>query len=104
MDRAEAGGAAGGTNAAPIHSLSLPIQCECRGLNEKACRVFRGLRSLLAARGRAEAAMKARAVRFSLLDPKGQRSKYPDLAKRRGSNHRKIGLNRRPAGYSIAQK
>ena len=48
--------------------------------------------------------MKAKAVRFSLLDPKGERSKHPDMAQRKRPERRKIGLNRRPAGYSLAQK
>jgi hypothetical protein len=39
-----------GTNSAPIHSLSLPIQCERRGLNEKS---LPGLPSPAFATGRA---------------------------------------------------
>lgn len=71
---------------------------------KKTCRVFPVLPSLLAARGRGPAAMKAITARFSLLDPKGQRIGHPDLAKRPRSRRRRIGLNRRPAGYSLAQK
>ena len=48
--------------------------------------------------------MKASAVRFSLLDPKGQRTNPPAMAQQRQPKRRKVGLNRRPAGYSVAQK
>ncbi len=48
--------------------------------------------------------MKTKAMRFSLLDPKGQRRKHPDVAQHEPPRRRKIGLNRRPAGYSLAPK
>ena len=48
--------------------------------------------------------MKAKVVRFSLVDPKGQRRKHPDAAQRERPLRRKIGINRRPAGYAFAQK
>jgi hypothetical protein len=39
--------------------------------------------------------MKAKVVRFSLVDPKGQRRKHPDAAQRERPLRRKIGLARR---------